>query len=104
MSNSHLFLNPAIISTPLQNGVGRYIGQLQRVVLKFCKNHGSSRGMRLGYFSYKLYYIHLLQLTTYYLQRIYRIWIGKLCKGKSRGSRLSQTQTTPCSCDKSRIL
>ncbi|XP_018561469.1 39S ribosomal protein L43, mitochondrial [Anoplophora glabripennis] len=46
MSNSHLFLNPVFISTPLQNGVGRYISQLQRVVLKFCKNHGSSRGMR----------------------------------------------------------
>lgn len=49
MSN-RLFLNPCFISVPLQNGVGRYIGQLQRVVLKFCKNHGSSRGMRLGYF------------------------------------------------------
>ncbi|KAJ8970802.1 hypothetical protein NQ314_001015 [Rhamnusium bicolor] len=46
MSNKHLFLIPGFIRTPLQNGVGRYVGQLQRVVLKFCKNNGSSRGMR----------------------------------------------------------
>ncbi|KAF5276020.1 hypothetical protein FQA39_LY00816 [Lamprigera yunnana] len=46
MSNSHLFLIPKFISTPSQNGVGRYVCQLQRVVLKFCKNHGTSRGMR----------------------------------------------------------
>ncbi|XP_030751572.1 39S ribosomal protein L43, mitochondrial [Sitophilus oryzae] len=46
MSNSHLFLKPAFITTPGQNGVGRYVCQLQRVVLKFCKNNGSSRGMR----------------------------------------------------------
>ncbi|CAH1975353.1 unnamed protein product [Acanthoscelides obtectus] len=46
MSNSHLFLKPGFINVPLQNGVGRYVSQLQRVVLKFCKNNGSSRGMR----------------------------------------------------------
>lgn len=46
MSNSHLFLKSAFIKTPGQNGVGRYVCQLQRVVLKFCKNHGSSRGLR----------------------------------------------------------
>ncbi|CAH1175656.1 unnamed protein product [Phaedon cochleariae] len=46
MSNSHLFLKPGFIKVPLQNGVGRYVGQLQRVVLKFCKSSGSSRGMR----------------------------------------------------------
>ncbi|KAJ8921913.1 hypothetical protein NQ315_008547 [Exocentrus adspersus] len=45
MSNK-LFLLPALVSAPSQNGVGRYVGQLQRVVLKFCKNNGSSRGMR----------------------------------------------------------
>ncbi|XP_023014744.1 mitochondrial ribosomal protein L43 [Leptinotarsa decemlineata] len=46
MSNSQLFLKPGFINVPLQNGVGRYVIQLQRVVLKFCKNNGSSRGMR----------------------------------------------------------
>ncbi|RZC33406.1 39S ribosomal protein L43, mitochondrial, partial [Asbolus verrucosus] len=46
MSNSHIFLKSGFITTPSQNGVGRYVCQLQRVVLKFCKNHGSSRGMR----------------------------------------------------------
>nr|CAH7735726.1 unnamed protein product [Callosobruchus chinensis] len=46
MSNSHLFLKSGFINVPLQNGVGRYVCQLQRVVLKFCKNNGSSRGMR----------------------------------------------------------
>ncbi|XP_059486122.1 large ribosomal subunit protein mL43 [Neocloeon triangulifer] len=46
MSNTHLFLIPAIVSAPLKNGVGRYVGQLQRVTLKFCKNRGDSRGVR----------------------------------------------------------
>ncbi|KAK9729226.1 Mitochondrial ribosomal protein L51 / S25 / CI-B8 domain [Popillia japonica] len=46
MSNSHLFMKSGFIKTPGQNGVGRYICQLQRVVLKFCKNNGSSRGLR----------------------------------------------------------
>lgn len=47
MSNSHLFLKSGFIRTPLQNGIGRYIPQLQRITLKFCKNHGGSRGVRL---------------------------------------------------------
>ncbi|XP_049317945.1 39S ribosomal protein L43, mitochondrial [Bactrocera dorsalis] len=46
MSNSHLFLKSGFPRAPLQNGIGRYVCQLQRVTLKFCKNHGSSRGMR----------------------------------------------------------
>ncbi|KAG7298529.1 hypothetical protein JYU34_018169 [Plutella xylostella] len=46
MSNSQLFLKPGFVRAPLQNGVGRYVCQLQRIVFKFCKNHGSSRGMR----------------------------------------------------------
>ncbi|CAH0553217.1 unnamed protein product [Brassicogethes aeneus] len=46
MTNKSLFLKPDFIRTVSQNGVGRYITQLQRVVLKFCKNNGSSRGMR----------------------------------------------------------
>ncbi|XP_054738976.1 39S ribosomal protein L43, mitochondrial [Anastrepha obliqua] len=46
MSNKHLFLKSGFPRAPLQNGLGRYICQLQRVTLKFCKNHGASRGMR----------------------------------------------------------
>ncbi|XP_026749412.1 39S ribosomal protein L43, mitochondrial [Galleria mellonella] len=46
MSNKHLFLKPGFVRAPLQNGVGRYVQQLQRIVLKFCKTHGGSRGMR----------------------------------------------------------
>lgn len=34
------------IKTTLNNGVGRYVCQLQRLTLKFCKTHGSSRGIR----------------------------------------------------------
>ncbi|XP_023221726.1 39S ribosomal protein L43, mitochondrial-like [Centruroides sculpturatus] len=30
----------------LQNGVGRYVCQLKRVTLKFCKSHGGSKGVR----------------------------------------------------------
>lgn len=46
MSNSHLFLKSAFPRAPLANGVGRYVCQLQRITLKYCKNHGSSKGMR----------------------------------------------------------
>uniref|UniRef100_A0A0B6ZWB6 Large ribosomal subunit protein mL43 n=1 Tax=Arion vulgaris TaxID=1028688 RepID=A0A0B6ZWB6_9EUPU len=30
----------------MQNGVGRYVCQLQRITFRFCKSHGSSRFMR----------------------------------------------------------
>ncbi|XP_041968671.1 39S ribosomal protein L43, mitochondrial [Aricia agestis] len=46
MSNKNLFMKSAFVRAPLQNGVGRYVCQLQRVVLKFCKSHGGSRGLR----------------------------------------------------------
>lgn len=46
MANNHLFLKSGFIRAPLQNGLGRYIGQLQRITLKFCKSSGSSKGMR----------------------------------------------------------
>lgn len=36
----------AYLKAPLYNGVGRYVCQLQRLTLTFCKTHGSSRGMR----------------------------------------------------------
>jgi len=46
MSNSHLFMKSGFPRAPLQNGLGRYVCQLQRVTLKYCKENGSSRGMR----------------------------------------------------------
>ncbi|XP_055703768.1 39S ribosomal protein L43, mitochondrial [Phlebotomus papatasi] len=46
MSNSHLFMKSGFPRAPLQNGVGRYICQLQRLTLKYCKHHGASKGMR----------------------------------------------------------
>lgn len=46
MANNSLFLKSGFIKAPLQNGVGRYIGQLQRITLKFCKSNGGSRGLR----------------------------------------------------------
>ncbi|XP_046385456.1 39S ribosomal protein L43, mitochondrial [Ischnura elegans] len=46
MSNSHLFMPSGFPRAPLQNGIGRYICQLQRVTIKFCKNNGASRGVR----------------------------------------------------------
>ncbi|CRK91437.1 CLUMA_CG005109, isoform A [Clunio marinus] len=46
MANNSLFLKSGFIKVPLQNGVGRFIGQLQRVTIKFCKSHGNSRGVR----------------------------------------------------------
>jgi large subunit ribosomal protein L43 len=46
MSNSHLFLKSGFPRAPLQNGLGRYVCQLQRVTIKFCKEHGASAGVR----------------------------------------------------------
>ncbi|XP_066947299.1 large ribosomal subunit protein mL43 [Macrobrachium rosenbergii] len=40
------FWGSRFVKAPLQNGVGRYVQQLQRITLKFCKTHGNSRGMR----------------------------------------------------------
>ncbi|CAH1246554.1 large ribosomal subunit protein mL43-like [Branchiostoma lanceolatum] len=34
------------LKSVLQNGVGRYVCQLQRITLKFCKASGQSRGVR----------------------------------------------------------
>ena len=44
MSNSHIPSN--FIKSVLQNGVGRYVCQLQRITLKFCKSSGNSKGLR----------------------------------------------------------
>ncbi|XP_076241012.1 mitochondrial ribosomal protein L43 [Calliopsis andreniformis] len=46
MSNKHLFLACGFPRAPFGLGIGRYVCQLQRVTLKFCKSHGSSRGIR----------------------------------------------------------
>ncbi|XP_023289242.1 39S ribosomal protein L43, mitochondrial [Orussus abietinus] len=46
MSNKNLFMKFGFPRAPLNNGIGRYVCQLQRVTLKFCKNHGGSRGVR----------------------------------------------------------
>lgn len=46
MSNSHLLLKSGFLRAPLQNGLGRFVPQLQRITLKFCKTHGSSKGLR----------------------------------------------------------
>ncbi|KAL5477902.1 hypothetical protein EMCRGX_G024757 [Ephydatia muelleri] len=34
------------LSAPLNNGIGRYLCQLKRLTLQYCKNGGSSNGMR----------------------------------------------------------
>ncbi|KAL1122951.1 hypothetical protein AAG570_003276 [Ranatra chinensis] len=46
MSNSHLFMTSGFPRAPLRNGIGRYICQLKRVTLKFCKTKGDSKGIR----------------------------------------------------------
>ncbi|EZA58534.1 hypothetical protein DMN91_009044 [Ooceraea biroi] len=46
MSNKHLFLKSGFPRAPLGLGIGRYVCQLQRITLKFCKSHGTSGGMR----------------------------------------------------------
>lgn len=46
MSKSHLYLKTGFPRAPLVNGVGRYMCQVKRMTIKFCKSHGSSRGVR----------------------------------------------------------
>ncbi|KAL7297949.1 39S ribosomal protein L43, mitochondrial [Trichogramma pretiosum] len=46
MANAQLGLKSGFPRAHLANGIGRFVGQLQRVTLKFCKSHGASRGMR----------------------------------------------------------
>lgn len=46
MSNKHLFQKCGFLRAPFAIGVGRYVCQLQRVTLKFCKSHGASLGAR----------------------------------------------------------
>lgn len=48
--NPRLAENPALpvgyIRNAYYNGLGRYVCQLQRLTIKFCKNSGTSRGVR----------------------------------------------------------
>ncbi|CAD6233812.1 GSCOCG00007307001-RA-CDS [Cotesia congregata] len=46
MSNRSLVIKSGFLRAPLSNGIGRYVGQLQRITLKFCKSHPTSKGMR----------------------------------------------------------
>merc|ERR1712059_19681 len=48
MSANAWFLKSGFITAnaPLRNGVGRYIPQLARITIKFCKNNGNSKGVR----------------------------------------------------------
>ncbi|XP_043600665.1 39S ribosomal protein L43, mitochondrial [Bombus pyrosoma] len=46
MSNKHIFQKFGFLRAPFGIGVGRYVCQLQRITIKFCKSHGGSRGMR----------------------------------------------------------
>ena len=43
---SHRSLPSTFVKTVLHNGVGRYVCQMSRVTLKFCKSQADSRGMR----------------------------------------------------------
>lgn len=49
MSHSNLFMKSGFPRAALNNGIGRYVCQLQRVTIKFCKSDGSSRGVRWIY-------------------------------------------------------
>ncbi len=48
MSYRFLFLKHGLVSenAPGCNAVGRFIPQLQRITIKFCKEKGSSSGVR----------------------------------------------------------
>jgi hypothetical protein len=40
------------INSNLENGLGRYVCQLQRVTFKFCKENPGSRGLRLEFLTF----------------------------------------------------
>jgi len=48
MTAKSLFMKSGWITAnaPLRNGIGRYIPQLARITIKFCKSSGSSNGVR----------------------------------------------------------
>ena len=48
MSSKCMFLKSGWINSnaPLKNGLGRFVPQLARLTLKFCKSDGSSSGVR----------------------------------------------------------
>jgi len=48
MSSTHLYMKSGWITAnaPLRNGIGRFIPQLARLTIKFCKSDGSSNGVR----------------------------------------------------------
>ncbi|CAK9807872.1 39S ribosomal protein L43, mitochondrial [Anthophora quadrimaculata] len=46
MSNKNLFSKCGYLRAPFVLGIGRYVCQLQRVTIKFCKSHGGSVGVR----------------------------------------------------------
>ncbi|KAK2168851.1 hypothetical protein NP493_1215g00002 [Ridgeia piscesae] len=43
---SHATIPSGFVKSALQNGAGRYVCQLQRLTLVFCKSSGGSRGLR----------------------------------------------------------
>ena len=43
---SHKVIPSGFVKSVLHSGVGRYVCQMQRITLKFCKSHADSRGMR----------------------------------------------------------
>lgn len=46
MSQLQLSLKTGFVNAPLYQGIGRFVLQCQRITIKFCKNHGSSLGVR----------------------------------------------------------
>ncbi|KOC62642.1 39S ribosomal protein L43, mitochondrial [Habropoda laboriosa] len=46
MSNKNLFMKFGYLRAPFALGIGRYVCQLQRITIKFCKSHGGSLGVR----------------------------------------------------------
>ena len=48
MTSSCMFMKSGWITAnaPLRNGIGRFIPQLARLTIKFCKSDGSSHGVR----------------------------------------------------------
>lgn len=69
MSNSHLFLKSGFPRAPLNNGLGRYVCQLKRVTLKYCKNNGSSNGMRQEIHNFFIFKVN--HVTYFFLLEIF---------------------------------
>ena len=109
MTANALFLKSGWITAnaPLRNGVGRFIPQLARVTLKFCKAHGDSNGVKWNQFVFWVGEIESYHFEpgthNYWVQHLgCLVWTlfsiaGELPKKSAALSQARLKSSSPCS-------